>query len=67
MTNDDIDDIDILIFIRKEKLSDGSMAYNVELPEFTLNAVNEDDAIALAETIVDAINHHTVNPANVIS
>lgn len=49
----------ILIWIVKETLSDGSEVFNVEIPEASLPAITADDAAALAETIAGAINEHS--------
>lgn len=57
---------DILIWIVPEKLSDGSIVYNVKLPDDSLSAYTSEDATELAAKIVDAINEHTTNIADVM-
>jgi hypothetical protein len=50
-----------LVFIRRERLTDGSYGFNVQLGEFEWKAVTEQDADKLAQTIVAAVNAHTVD------
>lgn len=57
---------DTLLFIVQEKLSDGSVAFNVLLGEHKWSAITHDDAVLLAEAIVDAIDHLTTNTADVV-
>lgn len=53
------------IYIETEKLSDGSMVYNVRLDDSVFHATSEADACALAELMADAINARTVDAAEV--
>jgi len=57
---------DTLIFVISEKLSDGSLAYNVVLGEHKWQAVDHDEARELANKFSDAINDHTTNTADVV-
>ena len=61
---------DTTVHIVPDKLSDGSMVYNVVIPvcgrSLLFAAVTEHDAHVLAETIVNAIEEHTVNAARVV-
>lgn len=57
---------DILVFVVREKLSDGSIVWNVELEKITIHAVTQEDAEDLAEAIALAINEHSVNTAETI-
>ncbi len=57
---------DTLIFVISEKLSDGSLVYNVVLGEHKWHAVDQDEARELANKFSDAINDHTTNTADVI-
>ena len=47
-------------------LSDGSMVYDVTLGGIVLHAVTEDDAYALADKIVAAIEAHSTDVASVV-
>ena len=57
---------DIVIFVLREKLSDGSEVFNVKIGSEKLAAVSEGDASYLADKISDAINEHTTNTAGVV-
>lgn len=57
----------ILIWIEEETLSDQSKVYNVVLPGEKLSAVSSADADELALKIVDAINDHTSDIADVMA
>ena len=58
---------DILIWIVRETLSDGSEVCNVELPGGEkIAATSYGAATDLAQTIVDAINEHSTNIADVM-
>lgn len=57
---------DNLIFVVKERLSDGSEVFNVVLGEHKWPAVMQGDAQDMARAIVDAIEHHTTETADFI-
>lgn len=54
------------IFVVPEKLSDGSVAWNVHLGERVFAATTEDDATDFADKLEAAINDHTTDVAVVI-
>lgn len=54
---------DIILFVKREKLSDGSFVHNVLIGDLVCHATSEDDAWELAEKIADAINEHTTETA----
>lgn len=58
---------DITIHIGPQKLSDGSIVYNVHLglSHIVLHAVDEASALALANGIAELIELHTVDVARV--
>ena len=59
----------IAIWIIKETLSDGSFVYSVQVRPpgdvLVLDAVTEEDAVALADKLAAAINDHAVDLAEV--
>lgn len=59
-------DPDVLIWIVEKTLTDGSTVYNVEIPEIAIAATTEDDAEALAEELMDAINEHSAMLADIV-
>lgn len=56
----------ITVFVVPEKLSDGSVAWNVHLGERVFAATTEDDATDFADKLAAAINEHTTDIADVI-
>jgi hypothetical protein len=60
------DSPDTLFFVISEKLSDGSVVYNVVLGEHKWQAVDQDEARDLAHDLAEAINDHTTNTAGVV-
>ena len=50
---------EIMIWVRRETLSDGSHVYNVEFGTLTIPAISEKDAESLAEKLRDNIAYHT--------
>lgn len=55
-----------LIFVVQEKLSDGSYVYNIVMGKHKWHATSQKDAQELAEKIMEAIEDHTVDSADVI-
>ena len=53
----------ILIWIIKNTLTDGSSTFDVDFNGTLLECISEDDANDLAQTIADAINQHTNDKA----
>lgn len=62
----DTPDPDFLFVITKEELTDGSHVYNVSCGLMKFAAEDEDHAHQLADELVEAINSHTCNVADVI-
>jgi hypothetical protein len=58
--------VEFLFFVIREKLSDGSEVFNVQLGDIRFPAVTQDDALELAEKLSDAINDHTTTTAAVV-
>jgi hypothetical protein len=58
---------DLTLHIGPQKLSDGSIVYNVHLglSDIVLHAVDEESALALANGIAELIEMHTVDVAYV--
>lgn len=54
---------DLILYIERETLTDGSYVFNVRFGDTLLHGVTEDDACALAEAMADAINKYTVDSA----
>lgn len=57
---------DVLIWIEKETLTDGSEVFNVKFGDEVLQSVTEDDANNLAEGMAELINNHTNTSAGVM-
>ena len=53
------------IHIVAERLTDGSLVYNVHFRDASLPAITEKDALALADKIAAAINDHSNDEADV--
>ena len=66
MTSTTSDSPVTIIWILREKLSDGSEVFNVELNGEKLPANSEYDATEMAEKIADAIREHTNTDADVL-
>jgi hypothetical protein len=58
-------DNNLTIQIKQRVLSDGSKVYDAVITHVELNAVTEDDAVALADRIVEAVRIHTLNDAHI--
>jgi hypothetical protein len=57
---------DTVIFINRNKLTDGSETFDVQLGDHVWHAVTEDDAIEMANKIADAINDHSNDSAGIV-
>lgn len=57
---------EIIIFIEQQKLTDGSVAFNVRIGDIIIPAMSEEDANDLAGVISDAINDHATVDAGIV-
>lgn len=58
--------MDFLIYIKPQTLSDGSKVYDVRIGDCVFNAETKDAAEQLATAICGAINDLTVNTADIV-
>ncbi len=61
-----MEELELVIWILKEKLTDGSYVFNVELNGEKYPAITEYDATEMAEKIAAAINDHSNAKASVM-
>jgi hypothetical protein len=57
---------EVILFVERRELSDGSFVFNVVLGDMRFAATSQDDAEEFAEKISDAINEDTTQTAGVI-